>query len=144
MPELRPMTAHVKESETAKILQLYAASVFWVHSFVCQLNWLCFYVFWKWPQAKQGLVGQIWSVCHHLTNPGPWALAYVHWSLVWWCQIIWNQKVSIVNYLWSPFLMSSTNRCKHIHPVKTVTMFLGIQILQLYLFRSKKYVGKNK
>ena len=32
------MSGHVKESETAKILQPYATSIFQVHSFVCQLD----------------------------------------------------------------------------------------------------------
>ena len=43
MPEwhqLVCMSGHVKESETAKILQLYATSIFQVHSFVCQLDYV--------------------------------------------------------------------------------------------------------
>ena len=42
MPEwhqLVCMSGHVKESETAKILQLYGTSIFQVHSFVCQLDY---------------------------------------------------------------------------------------------------------
>ena len=46
MPEwhqLVPMSGHVKESETAKILQLYTTSILQVHSFVCQLDYVtCF------------------------------------------------------------------------------------------------------
>ena len=33
------MSGHVKESETAKILQLYATSILQVHFFVCQLDY---------------------------------------------------------------------------------------------------------
>ena len=43
MPEwhqLVCMSGHVKESETPKILQLYATSIFQVHSFVCQLDYM--------------------------------------------------------------------------------------------------------
>ena len=43
MPEwhqLVCMSGHVKESEAAKILQLYATSIFQVHSFVCQLDYI--------------------------------------------------------------------------------------------------------
>ena len=43
MPEwhqLVCMSGHVKESETAKILQLYATSIFQAHSFVYQLDYL--------------------------------------------------------------------------------------------------------
>ena len=42
MPEwhqLISMSGHVKVSETAKILQLYATFIFHVHSFVCQLDY---------------------------------------------------------------------------------------------------------
>ena len=42
MPEwhqLVCMSGHVKESETAKMLQLYATSIFQGHSFVCQLDY---------------------------------------------------------------------------------------------------------
>ena len=42
MPEwhhLVSMSGHVKESETAKILQLYVTSIFQVHYFVCQLDY---------------------------------------------------------------------------------------------------------
>ena len=37
--QLVPVSGHVKESETAKKLQLYAISTFQVHSFVCQLDY---------------------------------------------------------------------------------------------------------
>ena len=43
MPEWHQLvyiSGHVEESETAKTLQLYATSIFQVHSFVCQLDYL--------------------------------------------------------------------------------------------------------
>ena len=42
MPEwhqLVSMSGHVEESETARNLQLYATSIYQVHSFVCQLDY---------------------------------------------------------------------------------------------------------
>ena len=33
------MSGHVEESETARKLQLYATSIYQVHSFVCQLDY---------------------------------------------------------------------------------------------------------
>ena len=37
--QLVPMSGHVEESETARKLQLYATSIYQVHSFVCQLDY---------------------------------------------------------------------------------------------------------
>ena len=34
------MSGHVEESETARKLQLYATSIYQVHSFVCQLDYI--------------------------------------------------------------------------------------------------------
>ena len=38
--QLVSMSGHVEESETARKLQLYATSIYQVHSFVCQLDYL--------------------------------------------------------------------------------------------------------
>ena len=37
--QLVSMSGHVEESETARKLQLYATSIYQVHSFVCQLDY---------------------------------------------------------------------------------------------------------
>ena len=43
--QLVSMSGHVEESETARKLQLYATSIYQVHSFVCQLDYrrICFW-----------------------------------------------------------------------------------------------------
>ena len=38
--QLVSMSGHVEESETARKLQLYATSIYQVHSFVCQLDYI--------------------------------------------------------------------------------------------------------
>ena len=38
--QLVSMSGHGEESETARKLQLYATSIYQVHSFVCQLDYL--------------------------------------------------------------------------------------------------------
>ena len=38
--QLVSMSGHVEESETARKLQLYATSIYQVHSFVCQLDYM--------------------------------------------------------------------------------------------------------
>ena len=44
--QLVSMSGHVEESETARKLQLYATSIYQVHSFVCQLDYICYVHFW--------------------------------------------------------------------------------------------------
>ena len=39
--QLVSMSGHVEESETARKFQLYATSIYQVHSFVCQLDYNC-------------------------------------------------------------------------------------------------------
>ena len=38
--QLVSMSGHVEESETARKLQLYATSIYQVHAFVCQLDYI--------------------------------------------------------------------------------------------------------
>ena len=40
--QLVSMSGRVEESETARKLQLYATSIYQVHSFVCQLDYMPF------------------------------------------------------------------------------------------------------
>ena len=42
--QLVSMSGHVEESETARKLQLYATSIYQVHSFVCQLDYFNIYI----------------------------------------------------------------------------------------------------
>ena len=43
--QLVSMSGHVEESETARKLQLYATSIYQVHSFVCQLDYMPIFLF---------------------------------------------------------------------------------------------------
>ena len=61
--QLVSMSGHVEESETARKLQLYATSIYQVHSFVCQLDYIVvqitYFVLWS---------TEIWSVLSAIVN----------------------------------------------------------------------------
>ena len=62
MPEwhqLVSMSGHVEESETARKLQLYATSIYQVHSFVCQLD----YKAKKSQQGEQNTCMNVSEIC---------------------------------------------------------------------------------
>ena len=42
--QLVSMSGHVEESERARKLQLYATSIYQVHSFVCQLDYIGYFL----------------------------------------------------------------------------------------------------
>ena len=58
--QLVSMSGHVEESETARKLQLYATSIYQVHSFVCQLDYNVILITLS-EQAITGL-GQVWRL----------------------------------------------------------------------------------
>ena len=57
--QLVSMSGHEEESETARKLQLYATSIYQVHSFVCQLDYLV-----NFTRAK-ALVPDIYTASYH-------------------------------------------------------------------------------
>ena len=72
--QLVSMSGHVEESETARNLQLYATSIYQVHSFVCQLDYA----------ACEG--GQkVWRRKFSIAQPTPlkyfWTLPNVSWQI---------------------------------------------------------------
>ena len=72
--QLVSMSGHVEESETARKLQLYATSIYQVHSFVCQLDYLHSTLIHAWATYACWLYRDNWILFQNYSCPWLYAV----------------------------------------------------------------------